>query len=110
MLYKRSSTLYPVPRMIKSVSIAGHRIPVRVIDLGGEAYGQYCPNRRVIELDKETVKDKRILRETLRHEMMEATLFLSGIGWGERYEQEPIVRAIDEIFWPAWERVESRLQ
>lgn len=80
-----------------------------VKDLDG-VYGHYLPDAKRIELDRSTIQDARILRETLRHEMMEATLLLSGIGWGERYEQEPIVRAIDEIFWPAWEKVEKRLR
>lgn len=74
-----------------------------------ECYGQYVPDSKVIEIDKQTIKDKRVLRETLRHEMIEATLFLSGIAYSETYDQEPIVRALDEIFWPAWDRVSKRL-
>lgn len=74
-----------------------------------ECYGQYVPDSKVIEIDKQTLKDKRVLRETLRHEMIEATLFLSGIAYSETYDQEPIVRALDEIFWPAWDRVSKRL-
>jgi len=94
--------------MLKSVSIAGHRIPIKVKDLE-ECYGQYVPDSKVIEIDKKTLKDKKLLRETLRHEMVEATLFLSGIAYSETYDQEPIVRALDELFWPAWERVNKRL-
>lgn len=74
-----------------------------------ECYGQYVPDSKVIEIDKQTLKDKRVLRETLRHEMIEATLFLSGIAYSETYDQEPIVRALDELFWPAWDRVSKRL-
>ncbi len=94
--------------MLKSVSIAGHRIPIKVKDLD-DCYGQYVPDSKVIEIDKQTLKDKRVLRETLRHEMIEATLFLSGIAYSETYDQEPIVRALDELFWPAWDRVSKRL-
>lgn len=75
----------------------------------GDCYGQYVPDSKVIEIDRQTLKDKRVLRETLRHEMIEATLFLSGIAYSETYDQEPIVRALDEIFWPAWDRVSKRL-
>ncbi len=74
-----------------------------------DCYGQYVPDSKVIEIDKQTLKDKRVLRETLRHEMIEATLFLSGIAYSETYDQEPIVRALDELFWPAWDRVSKRL-
>lgn len=116
-----SCTLYPVSfdwtpvrsactmgLMLKSVSIAGHRIPIKVKDLE-DCYGQYVPDSKIIEIDRKTLKDKKMLRETLRHEMIEATLFLSGIAYSETYDQEPIVRALDELFWPAWERVSKRL-
>jgi hypothetical protein len=93
----------------KSVQMAGYRIPIRIKDLGGDPYGQYLPDKKVIELDKDTVKDKKLLRETLRHEMVEAALFISGVSWSEAYCQEPIVRALDEIFWPAWERVSGKV-
>lgn len=94
--------------MLKSVSIAGHRIPIRVKDLE-DCYGQYLPDSKVIELDKRTLKDKKLLRETLRHEMIEAALYLSGVAYSEKYEQEPIVRALDELFWPAWTTASKRL-
>lgn len=74
-----------------------------------DCYGQYVPDSKIIEIDRKTLKDKKMLRETLRHEMIEATLFLSGIAYSETYDQEPIVRSLDELFWPAWERVSKRL-
>ena len=94
--------------MLKSVSIAGYRIPVKVKDLE-DCYGQYVPDSKVIEIDRKTLKDKKLLRETIRHEMVEATLFLSGNAYSDPYDQEPIVRAVDELFWPAWDRVSKRL-
>ena len=94
--------------MLKSVSIAGHRIPIRVRDLD-DCYGQYLPDAKVIELDRKTVKDAKLLRETLRHEMVEAALFLSGVSYSDVYTQEPIVRALDELFWPAWEKVNRKI-
>ena len=95
---------------IKQVTIAGHRIQVRVKDMGGDPYGQYLPDAHIIELDKSIMGNPKLLKETLRHEMVEAALFISGVAWSERYDQEPIVRALDEIFWPAWERVEERIK
>lgn len=94
--------------MLKSVSIAGRRIPVRVKDLE-DCYGQYLPDSKVIELDRSLLKDNNHFRETLRHEMVEAALYLSGVAYSEAYDQEPIVRALDELFWPAWTTVSKRL-
>lgn len=94
--------------MLKSVSIAGHRIPIRVKDLD-DCYGQYTPDAKVIEIDRQVIKDKKLLSETLRHEMVEATLYLSGVAYSDTYNQEPIVRALDELFWPAWTTASKRL-
>lgn len=84
-------------------------MPVRVRKLDG-LYGQYLPDQREILIDREVSKDPRKFKETLRHEMVEAALCISGVYWSEIYEQEPVVRALDEIFWPAWERIEDQLK
>jgi hypothetical protein len=95
--------------MLKSVHIAGYRIPIKVKDLE-DTYGQYVPDGKVIELDKKTVLNPKLLKETLRHEMIEAALFLSGVAYSDTYDQEPIVRALDELFWPAWDKVSKKLE
>jgi hypothetical protein len=68
------------------------------------------PDSKVIELDKKTVQNPKLLKETLRHEMIEAALFLSGVAYSDTYNQEPIVRALDELFWPAWDKVSKKLE
>jgi hypothetical protein len=95
--------------MFKSVHIAGYRIPVKVKDLE-DTYGQYVPDSKVIELDRKTVQNPKLLKDTLRHEMIEAALFLSGVAYSDTYNQEPIVRALDELFWPAWDKVSKKLE
>jgi hypothetical protein len=35
---------------------------------------------------------------------------LSGVGWCENYEQEAVVRCMDEVFFPAWERTQKRIK
>lgn len=84
-----------------SVKIAGQRIKIKVGKLE-EAYGQYEHENRIIWISN-TLKDERSNLTTLRHEMLEASLLISGVGWLEKYDQEAIVRCVDEIFWPAWE-------
>jgi hypothetical protein len=84
-----------------SVKIAGQRIKIKVGKLE-EAYGQYEHENRIIWISN-TLKDERAILTTLRHEMLEASLLISGVGWLEKYDQEAIVRCVDEIFWPAWE-------
>jgi len=41
---------------------------------------------------------------------MEAALLLSGVGFSERYEQEAVVRCMEEIFFPAWDVIVKRVK
>jgi len=86
----------------KTISIAGHRVKLEVVLLSGEdpPYGLYFHDKKLIQINKE-LKGKRLL-DTIRHEMMEASLLLSGVGFLESYEQEAVVRCMEEIFFPAW--------
>jgi hypothetical protein len=84
-----------------SVKIAGQRIKIKKGKLE-DAYGQYEHEGRVIWISN-TLKGDREIITTLRHEILEASLLISGVGWLEKYDQEPIVRCVDEVFWPAWE-------
>ena len=91
----------------KSVLIAGQRIKIKRAELD-DCFGQYRHDDRVIVLSKEITG--WTLETTLRHEMLEASLLLSGVGWCENYEQEAVVRCMDEVFFPAWERTQKRLK
>tara|TARA_X000001382_G_scaffold31666_1_gene20571 strand:+ start:332 stop:631 length:300 start_codon:yes stop_codon:yes gene_type:complete len=93
----------------KTVSIAGKRIKIDVVTLSGDDpdYGMYFHDKKLIQINK-GLKDK-VMLETLRHEMMEASLLISGVGWLESYDQEAVVRCMEEIFFPAWETFLKRL-
>jgi len=92
---------------IRSVTVAGHRVKVVYRDLEGENFGYYIHDDRTIVLDK-NLSEKDYL-PTLRHELLESSLFLSGVAFCERYEQEAVVRCVDEVFWPAYERLLKRI-
>ena len=88
-------------KLPRSVRIAGQSIKIKKGKLE-DAYGQYEHDSRVIWISN-TLKDDREILTTLRHEILEASLLISGVGWLEKYDQEPICRCVDEVFWPAWE-------
>jgi hypothetical protein len=92
----------------KSVTIGGCKIKIQVKDLD-DVHGQFLYDEKIIELNSNLLRKPKELKETLRHEMVEAALLLAGVGWGELYDQEPVVRALDNIFWPAWSKIEKRL-
>lgn len=79
--------------------VAGHKVRLSFITLE-DTLGQYRHDQRCIEIDKSLCDQERV--DTIRHELMEASLLLTGIGFAEKYDQEPIVRCMEEIFFPAW--------
>ena len=95
----------------KTITIAGKRIRLVVEEFKGadsDTFGEYFHAAKVIKINTR-LSDEEFLT-TLRQEMMEASLFISGLAWAERYEQEAIVRCMEEIFFPAWETILQRLQ
>lgn len=101
---KRSTKSSP-RRLPRSADVAGVRVAIRIRDIE-DAFGQYWPTENVIEIDRAHLsEDPDGAWLTLRHELMEASLFLSGVGYMEKYDQEPVVRAMEQIFFPAWDRV-----
>ena len=94
----------------KTVTIAGRRIKLVVEEFKGidsDTFGEYFHDDKLIQIN--TGLDDKVALETLRHEMMEAALLISGVGFSERYEQEAVVRCMEEIFFPAWEVAVKRL-
>ena len=95
----------------KTVSIAGRRIRLVVKPFKGEdsgTFGEYFHDDKLIQINAGL--DDGVALDTLRHEMMEASLFLSGLAWAERFEQEAVVRCMEEIFFPAWGALLKRIK
>lgn len=93
-----------------SVVIAGQKIKVKVEsfkDYDSYTFGQYFHDDKLIQLNT-GLSDKTKI-DTLRHEMMEASLLISGVGFSDNYEQEAIIRCMEEIFFPSWEIVYNKL-
>lgn len=83
------------------VVVGGKRIRVRWVDdlELPDASGDYRHGRGEIRLRL----GEAGWVETLRHEMVHAAFAIGGICWCERFEEEAIVRCLDELFFPAWD-------
>lgn len=92
----------------KRVSVGGRVITVRV-DPELEDWGQYRPDDGEIVLAPKTVAKAISLKETLRHEILHASLDIAGLSYLKHYEEEAIVRCVDSIFHPAWDAVRKQL-
>lgn len=88
----------------KTITIAGVRLKIVRRDLTeGDCYGHWMEDKRQITLCT-TIKGK-VLRDTLRHELLHATWSLSGVGHAEGFPDESAVRAMEVLFLPKWEKM-----
>lgn len=91
----------------KSIRVAG--LPIKIIrdNLSeDDCYGYYSHDRRAIVLEKTLTGEK--LRTSFRHELMHAALNIAGIAFCKAMEEEAVIRCMDEVFFPAWERFTKR--
>jgi hypothetical protein len=93
----------------KQITIGGITISIRV-ESTMESWGEYHSDDREIVLSSKTLAKASTLRSTLRHEMMHAALDIAGIVYIKQFEEEAIVRCIDNIFHPAWDNMRKLLK
>lgn len=92
----------------KQVEIGGRIITIKV-DPNLDDFGQYHADDRKILLGHKATLSKAVLIETIRHEMVHAALDIGGVSYIKVYEEEAIVRCLDTLFHPAWEKVRQTL-
>jgi hypothetical protein len=94
-------------RVPKSLRVAGQTVKIVQRDLSDQdLYGYFSHDQKLITIHND-LSDKDCL-ETLRHELMEASLCISGVGFCETFEQEAVVRCMEEVFFPAYDRLIKR--
>jgi len=97
-------------RYPKSVDIAGHSVRLIIRPFKGadsDTFGEYFHDDQLIQIN--TGLSKRVEVDTIRHEMMEASLLLSGVGYSDVYCQESVVRCLETVFFPAWIAFKKRI-
>ncbi len=93
----------------KTIRVAGQTVKISQKNLSDDdCYGFYSPDRKIIFVHNKL--DYKTAKETLRHELMEASLCISGVGFCENFEQEAVVRCMEEVFFPAYDRLLKRLE
>lgn len=92
-----------------SVMIGGIRFAIVCQKIDEGDYGRMIFDERRIVINTICLAKASLLRETLRHEILHAALHVSGVSFLERYDEEALVRAMDHIFFPAWNTVKAKL-
>lgn len=96
-------------KLPKHVMIGGQKFRIVIGTLDNGDYGRMYFDERKIVISTACLSKSSILRETLRHEVLHASLHISGVSFLERYEEETIVRAMETIFFPAWDSIHKQL-
>jgi len=89
--------------------IGGIRFAIVCQKIDEGDYGRMIFDERRIVINTICLAKASLLRETLRHEILHAALHVSGVSFLERYDEEALVRAMDHIFFPAWDTVKVKL-
>lgn len=76
-------------------------IKFRIVIAKIDDYGQMSFDDKEIRISKECLNNDKMLLDTLRHEMLHASLAVAGHSWSSKIDEEPIVRSIENIFFPA---------
>ena len=94
----------PRGRRAFTLNVGGQKLKVEWAQI--EAYGMYFHDEHRIVINESLQDDSALFVETLRHEIIHAAFSISGISFGWTTEQEEqVVRCLDGIFFPAWEKV-----
>lgn len=95
-------------KLPKSILIGGQRIDIRTAEI--ENLGEYHADLKLIKINENIINDKRLCFETLRHEMMHCALNISGLSFCSSFEEESVVRCMDNIFFPAYDKLLASLK
>jgi hypothetical protein len=85
------------------VTIGGKRIEV-IEDPDLAEYGTFSPDEWIIRLGPSAKVNPL---ETLRHEMIHACFAVSGLSHLKRFEEEVVVRCLDNLLFPALESLQT---
>lgn len=102
----RAKKLTKVPT---SVVVGGQKIRIRVVK-GMEDWGQYLHDDNVIRISAKCVDIPGALRSTLRHELTHAALNIGGVAFMEKFDEEAVVRCLEQVFFPAWDKIEAKYE
>lgn len=96
----------PIP---KSATIGGHTVLIKVVEEVDEddSWGNYSHDKKTIKVSSRAVR-RGEFKETLRHELVHAALNIGGVAFSDYMEEESVVRCIEELFFPAWDKLQAK--
>jgi len=93
----------PKLRLPNHIELAGVKVAIRYRQMD-DTFGEYHSNIRTIYVSQLAMRDAKTLLDTIKHEARHAILDLTGLAHLVRYEEEAIVRCMENLLDPAWDR------
>ena len=92
----------------KKISIGGIAFKVQFVKFDVDDYGRMDFDQHLILLNHSIKNNLPMVAETIRHEMVHAALAVGGVSFSVDYDEEVIVRCLDSLFFPAWDKLTKR--
>ena len=81
---------------MRSINLGGHEIKV-VVDPTITDHGTF-------DLDRMTITLRNYNEDTLRHERVHAAVEIGGVAFIDDFPEEAVVRCMEYLFFPAWDK------
>ena len=93
----------------KDMKMAGRIIKI-IIKYDLESWGEYHADLKEIHISHRALVKRKTFIETIRHKMLHAALDICGLTYLKNYEEESIVRCIDNVFFPGWDKFRKLIE
>ena len=85
------------------LQVGGQKVELRIVE-GMQELGTYDHDSKIICINESLRDDDKEFFSTVRHELMHASLAISGVSFGMSEQvEEQVVRCFDGVFFPAYE-------
>jgi hypothetical protein len=99
------------PLPLKSITVAGHRVRIKIDPNLHDAWGEYDADAKCITVGLRVFDEPDKFAETVTHELVHAALALSGVSFAmDGRTEEAVVRCMEQIFLPALGKFNSQLK
>lgn len=86
-------------KKLSSIKVIGKKINVKYVETE-EYWGYFDQDELTIYLSLNCLKNPERHEETLKHEIKHVILYLTGLAFLERFEEETLVRCIENLIIP----------
>ena len=89
-----------IMRKLRSIDVLGHRIKIEYKTWACGQFGSCDPDNKLIKLSHACLDDDELHWATLTHEVMHMIMWLTGISFMERNDEEVYVRCFENLVLP----------